>query len=52
VDDVNTICWSAVCNEEQKDIAFLKLLIQVTNEDSKITVKTVKSPWIDEEFKK
>ena len=33
---------------------FMKLLIPVTNKHApikKITVKTVKSPWIDEEFK-
>jgi hypothetical protein len=34
VDDVNNICWSVVCNEEQPDAAldaFVKLLIPVTN---------------------
>ena len=46
-----------VCNDEQPDIAldtFMKLLIPVTNIHStikKMTVQTVKSPWIDEEFK-
>jgi hypothetical protein len=46
-----------VCNEEQPDAAldaFMKLLIPVTNKHApikKMTVKTVKSPWIDEELK-
>jgi hypothetical protein len=46
-----------VCNEEQPDAAldtFLKLLILVANKHApikKMTVKTVKSPWIDEELK-
>ena len=34
VDDVNNICWSVMCNEEQPDApldAFMKLLIPVTN---------------------
>jgi hypothetical protein len=45
-----------VCNEEQQDAAldtFMKLLIPVTNKLTPIknmTVKTVKSLWIDEEF--
>ena len=32
--DVNNICWSVVCNEEQPDAVldtFMKLLIPVTN---------------------
>ena len=49
-----------VCNEEQPDAAldtFMKLLIPVTNKHAPIkkmtyvNVKTVKSLWIDEEFK-
>jgi hypothetical protein len=46
-----------VCNEEQPDAAldtFMKLLFPVTNKHTtmkKMTVETVKSPWIDEEFK-
>ena len=46
-----------VCNEEQPDTAldiFMKLLIPFTNKYTtikKMTVKTVKSPWIDEELK-
>ena len=46
-----------VYNEEQTDAAleiFMKLLIPVTNKHApikKMTVKTVKSPWIDEELK-
>ena len=45
-----------VCNEEQPATAldtFMKLLIPVTNKHTpieKMTVKTVKSPWIDEEL--
>ena len=56
VDDVKNICWSVVCNEEQPDAAldtFMELLIPVTNKHAPIknmTVKTVKSPWIDEEL--
>jgi hypothetical protein len=54
--DVKNICWSVVCNEEQPDAldAFMKLLIPMTNKHTPIkiiTVKTVKSPWIDEELK-
>jgi hypothetical protein len=46
-----------VCNEEQPEAVldtFMKLLIPVTNKHSlskKITVKTIESPWIDEELK-
>ena len=46
--DVNNMCWSVVCNEEQPDAAidtFMKLLISVTNKHAhikKMTVKTVK----------
>ena len=58
VNDVNNICWSVVCNEEQPDAAldtFMKLLIPVTNKHAhvkKMTVETVQSTWIDEELKK
>ena len=34
VDDVNNMCWSVVCNEEQPDAAldsFMKFLIPFTN---------------------
>jgi hypothetical protein len=47
-----------VCNEEQPDAAldtFMKLLVPVTNKHApikKMTVKTVKSPWIDGELKR
>lgn len=57
VDDVNNICWCVVCNEEQPDTAlnaFMKRPIPVTNKHApieKMTVKTVKSPWMDEELK-
>ena len=50
------MCWSMVCNEEQTDVAldtFIKLLIPVTNKHApikKMTIKTIKSLWIDEEF--
>ena len=46
-----------VFNEEQTDTAldtFMKLLIPVANKHApikKMTVKTVKSPWIDVELK-
>ena len=46
-----------MCNEEQPDAAldaFMKLLTPVTNKHvhiKKITVKTDKSHWIDEELK-
>jgi hypothetical protein len=46
-----------VCNEELSDPSrdtFMKLLTPVTKWHApikKITVKTVKSPWINEEFK-
>ena len=44
-------------NQKQPDAAldaFMNLLLQVTNKHAptkKMTVKTVKSPWIDEELK-
>ena len=50
-------CWSVVCNDEKPDAAFdtfMKLLIPVTNKHApikKTTVKTVKSPWIDQDLK-
>ena len=49
-------CRSVVCNEEQPDAAldtFMKVPIPVTNKHAhkKMTVKTVKSLWIDEELK-
>ena len=49
--------WSVVCNEEPPEPAldtFMKLLIPVTNKHApikKMTVQTVKSPWIDKELK-
>ena len=54
--DVNNICCSFGCNEEQTDVTldtFMKLLMPVTNKHApikKMTVKTVKFPWIDEEL--
>jgi hypothetical protein len=53
---VDDICWSVVFNE-QPDAAvdtFRKLLSPVTNKHAlinKMTVKTMKSLWIDEELK-
>ena len=41
-------------NEEQPDNALMELLLPVTDKHStikKLTVKTAKSQWIDEEFK-
>ena len=55
--DVENICWSLVCNEEQPDAAldtFMKLLIPVTTKHAPIkrmTVKTIKSSWMNEELK-
>ena len=45
-----------VCNEQPDAVldTFMKLLITVTNKCApikKMTVKTVKPPWIDEELK-
>jgi hypothetical protein len=55
VDDVKNICWFMVCNEEQPDTAldtFMKLLVPNKHTPiKKMTVKTVKSPWIDEELR-
>ena len=57
VKDVKNISWSVVCSEESPDAAldtFMKSLIPVTNKHApikKMTVKMVKSPWIDEELK-
>ena len=46
--DVNNICWSVVCNEEQPDAAldtFVKLLISVVNKHAPYFIKkmTVKN---------
>ena len=38
--DVNNICWSVVCNEEQPEAAFdtfMKLLFPVTNKHAPMT---------------
>ena len=57
VDYVKNICWSVVCNKEQPDAAldtFMTFLIPVTNKHAPIknmTVKTVKSQWIDKKLK-
>ena len=55
VDDVNNICWSVVCNEEQPDaghyyeIAYSSYLI--SRHPLIKWLKTVKSPWMDEDLK-
>ena len=57
VDDVKNMCWSDVINKEHSDAAigeFLKLLLPIIDKRApvkKLTVKTVKVPWIDEELK-
>ena len=57
MDDVKNICWSDVINEEHPDAAldeFMKLLHPITDKHApvkKLTVRTVKAPWIDEELK-
>jgi hypothetical protein len=50
------ICWSDVINEEHPDAAldeFVKLLLPVIDKHApvkKMTVRTVKAPYIDEEL--
>ena len=55
MDDVKNICCSDVINEEHPDAAlFMKLLLPIIEKHvpvKKLTVRTVKAPWIDEEFK-
>ena len=57
MDDVKNICWSDVINEEHPDAAldeFMKLLLPIIDKHApvkKLTVRTVKAPWIDEELK-
>jgi hypothetical protein len=56
VENVKNICWSEMCNEEHPDTvleAFMKLHLALTDRHIKnLTVKTAKSPWIDDELKK
>ena len=54
VDD-KTICWSDVINKEHLDTAleeFKKLLLPIDKQApvKKLTVRTPKAPWIDEEL--
>jgi hypothetical protein len=56
VDDVKNMCWSDVINEEHPDAAldeFMKLLLPIIDKHApvkKLTIRTVKAPWIDEEL--
>lgn len=58
VEDVKGVCWSNVFKESDTNVAldvFMKLLLPVMDKHApvkKLTVKTVKAPWIDEELKK
>ena len=55
--DVKNICWSDVINKEHPDAAldeFMKLLLPIIDKHApvkKLTVRTVKAPWIDEQLK-
>jgi hypothetical protein len=55
--DVKSICWSDVINEEYTDSAldeFMKLLLPNIDKHApvkKLTVRTIKAPWIDEALK-
>ena len=57
MDYVKYMCWSDVINEEHPDAAlheFMKLLLPIIDKHAPVkkrTVRTVKAPWIDEEFK-
>jgi hypothetical protein len=54
---MKNICWSDGCYEEQSHAALealMKLLLPVTDRHApikKLTVRTAKSPWIDDEFR-
>ena len=51
VDDAKNMCWSDVINEEHP---FMKLLLPIIDKHApvkKLTVRTVKAPWMDEELK-
>ena len=56
MDDVKNICWSDVINKEHPDAVldeFMKLLLPIIDKHApvkKLTVRTVKAPWIDEEL--
>ena len=53
-----SLCWSDVINEEHPDAAFdefMKLLLPIIDKHApvkKLTLRSDKSPWIDEELKK
>lgn len=58
VDYVKNMWWSDVINKEHPDAAldtFIKLLLPFIDKrapvNKKLTVRTVKTPWIDEELK-
>ena len=57
MDDVKNRCWSDVINEVHPGTAFdefMKLLLLIIDKHAplkKLTVRTVKAPWIDEESK-
>ena len=54
---LNIICWSDVINKEHPDAVlntFSKLLLPIIDKHAplkKLTVRTVKAPWIDKELK-
>ena len=51
MDDVTNICCSDVINKEHPDAEFMKLLLPIIDKHApvkKLTVRTVKAPWIDE----
>ena len=56
VDDVKNICWSDGISKEHPDAAldeFMKLILPIIDEHAlvkKLTVRTVKASWIDEEL--
>ena len=57
MDDVKNMYWSDVINKEHPDTAldeFMKLLLSIIDKHApvrKLTFRTVKAPWIDEELK-
>jgi hypothetical protein len=57
VDDVKNMCWSDVINKEHPAAAldaFMILLLPIIDKHApvkKLTVRTVKAPWINKEFK-
>ena len=52
VDDVKNICWSDVINEEHPDVVPEEfMMVDKHAPVKKRTIRTVKAPWIDEDFK-